>query len=624
VKPSRGGKKQPCFYLDGKAIKGRKKTTMFLFRWLWKNMAGYRRRYIIAVVMAFFTQLMLICNPFIMRIVIETFISGENASYNLATRQNLLFFLIGLTIVIGLARTAIQYTVHMIHEVCSQGTVYRIRSHLFNNMQAQDADFYDFYRTGDIMTRLSGDVEMIRHVTAWSFRAMFESIVCFLVVTVFYFTINPYMALCMIGLTPVILGVSVLFNKKVGPMFGDLRERLSELNTAAEENISGNRVVKAFAAEDFEVERFRESNQKYASQGKKTSIYWWKFFLPMEMVSQAVFAVHLIAGGLFAISGAITMGDYMAFSMLSWAVSGPMSTLGYIISDLKRFSASANKIIEVYYSKSKIADRCDAVVIKDRIKGDIEFRNVYFSYSGVGRDDSARRSHVLNNISFKIKAGQTVAIMGETGSGKTTLVNLIARIYDVSKGEILVDGYDVRMLKLKQLRSAVGIAAQEVLLYSDSIDGNIAFGINKWVSQELDAAYTIKTVQDCAKLADAHEFIVKTSDGYDTIIGERGVGLSGGQKQRIALARALAVKPSVLILDDTTSAVDCETERHIQESLRNLDFECTKIIIAARISSAKDADMIIVLHNGEITEMGSHDELIGNNGYYKQVYDLQS
>jgi ATP-binding cassette subfamily B protein len=447
---------------------------------------------------------------------------------------------------------------------------------------------------------------MLRHTTAWSFRALFESIVCFLTVSIFYFTIHPTMAVCMIGLTPLILVIAIMFNKRVGPLFGEQRERLSELNTAAEENISGNRVVKAFAAEDYEIERFRKFNEKYAKQSKKTSITWWKYFLPMETVSQAVFAVHLIAGGLFAINGAISMGDYLAFSMLAWAVSAPLSTLGYVISDLKRFSASAGKIVEVYYSRSRIADRNDAISLKERIKGDIEFRDVSFSFS---------KNKVLHDINFKIKAGQTVAIMGETGSGKTTLVNLIPRIYDVTKGKILIDGRNIRMLKLKSLRSSIGIATQEVLLYSDTIEANIAFA---------DSESDFESVCNYAKKADAHEFIEKTVQGYDTVVGERGVGLSGGQKQRIALARALAVRPSILILDDTTSAVDSETESHIQESLRNLDFQCTKIIIAARISSAKNADVIIVLKDGKIAETGTHDELVKGDGYYRQVYELQS
>ncbi|MCL1903257.1 MAG: ABC transporter ATP-binding protein/permease [Oscillospiraceae bacterium] len=565
--------------------------------------------------MVMFAQTLLIFNPFIMRILINTFIVSEKALENLQTKTNLLFMLVGLTVAANLIRTGFRYLSDMLLETCSQGAVYRIRAHLFNSMQSQAADFYDLYRTGDIMTRLSGDIEMVRHTTAWSFKTMFENIVCFLAVSVFYFSINVYMALCMLAITPLILVFSTMFHKKVGPLYGELRERLSELNTSAEENISGNRVVKAFAAEEFEISRFGNTNREYASQSKKTAIAWWRFFLPMETTSQAILAVHLVAGGLFAINGVITMGDYMAFSMLSWALSMPMSMLGYVISDLKRFSASANKIIEVYYGRSKIVDRADAVKLNQKICGDIEFKNVSFTYN-VEKDKP-----ILSDISFTVKSGQTVAIMGETGAGKTTLVNLIPRVYDVTKGEILVDGYNIRMLKLSDLRASIGIATQEVLLFSDTIENNIAYGIDAelW---ENNTDLTTKTVRDCAKMSDAHEFILNTADGYDTIVGERGVGLSGGQKQRIALARALAVNPSILILDDTTSAVDSETEKHIQESLRSLS--CTKIIIAARISSVKDADLIIVMQNGRITETGTHDELINQNGYYKEVYDLQS
>ncbi|MCL1881412.1 MAG: ABC transporter ATP-binding protein/permease [Oscillospiraceae bacterium] len=582
-------------------------------------MQGYRRKCIIGLVLACVAQIMLIFNPFIMRIVIDTFISAENAAENLATQRNLLFILIGLTLIINLGRTGLQYTVQMLFESCSQGTVYRIRKHLFENMQKQDQDFYDLHRTGDIMTRLSGDIDMLRHTTAWSLRTMFENIVCFTAVSVFYFTINPFMALCMLVLTPLIFVFSIVFQKKVGPLFGKLRDSLSELNTAAEENISGNRVVKAFAAEDYEKERFSKANKKYAEQSKETSIVWWKFFLPMETTSQAIFAVHLLSGGLFAIYDPnFTMGDYMAFSMLAWALSMPLSTLGHVINDLKRFSASATKIIEVYYSRPKIVDRSDAVKLTQPIKGEIEFQNVSFAYPSGGEKGKAGIP-VLKDISFKIDAGETVAIMGETGSGKSTLINLIPRLYDVTKGKILIDGHNIRMLKLKDLRSSIGTATQEVLLYSDSIEGNIAFGID---DSNLSEEQLGETVREYAKMAAAHNFILNTSDEYNTIVGERGVGLSGGQKQRIALARALAVNPGILILDDTTSAVDSETESHIQESLRKLD-NCTKIIICARISSAKDADKIIVLQNGEIAEMGSHDELVQNGGYYSEVYELQ-
>jgi len=585
---------------------------MFLIRWLWKNLEGYRFRYITAMLMSVISQVMFVGNPIIMKIVIDTYVSGEHAAENLALHKDRFIFLIAMTVIVNLARTGIQYGGIMLYEVSSQGALYRVRKYLFDNIQKQDAGFYGYYRTGDIMTRLSGDLDMVRHSLAWIIRGLLECAVCFLSAAVYFMTLDVPMALCLMALTPIVFVISFMFRKKVGPMYGDLRDRLSDLNTAAEENISGNRVVKAFASEDFEKSKFDGYNSDYSRANKKTALLWLKFFLPIETCSQAVQAVHLIAGGIFVIMGRLTLGDYMAFSMLIWTMTGPMSTIGNMINDLQRFTASAYKIIEIYYSRSRITDRADAVEVYGRFKGDVEFRNVSFGYGGYG---TCGEENVLTDISFTVKAGQTVAIMGETGSGKTTLVNLIPRIYDVTKGEVLVDGHNVRMLKLNQLRSGIGMATQEVLLYSDTIEGNIAFG---------DSEMSFDDVKKCALAADADGFIEKTADGYDTIIGERGVGLSGGQKQRVALARALAIKPSILILDDTTSAVDLETEKHIQESLRNLDFPCTKIIIAARISSVKDADCVIVLKDGKIAEKGTHDELIKQDGYYREVYELQS
>ncbi|MCL2698642.1 MAG: ABC transporter ATP-binding protein/permease, partial [Oscillospiraceae bacterium] len=398
------------------------------------------------------------------------------------------------------------------------------------------------------------------------------------------------------------------FSKKIKPMFINLRERLSQLNTAAEENISGNRVIKAFAREDYEITRFGEKNEEYKEANQSAALMWMKFFPFLESSYGAMMTIQVLVGGIFTISGRLTLGELSVFLSLIWAMSFPIQRLGMLINDLQRFTASANKIIEVYYNRPKIATRADAVSLGGRIKGKIEFKNVSFKYG---------KKQALSDISFTIEAGQTIAVMGETGSGKTTLVNLIPRIHDVDpkSGTIEVDGINIRMMKLHELRGGIGMATQEVLLYSDTAEGCIAFGNIEMPFEEVVA---------CAEKADAHGFISAMYEGYDTIIGERGVGISGGQKQRIALARALAIKPSILILDDTTSAVDLETERHIQESLANFDFPCTKIIIAQRISSAKDADRIIVLKDGRISEMGTHAQLVKNNGYYKEIYDLQS
>ena len=578
---------------------------MFLLRWLWSNMTGYKGRYILALFLSVICQIMFLVTPMMSQQIVDTFITPDNAMEVIQTQSALLWWMVGIMVGFTFLRTCTQYGTNMLYEVTSQAIVYRVRKRLYDNINEQDATFYDRFRTGDVMTRMTGDIDMVRHSVAWIIRTVIESATLFIASIIYFFSMDWLTAICLIALTPLIFGVSFFFKKKVRPMYVNLRERLSQMNTAAEENISGNRVVKAFAREDYEIGRFDEKSVEYSTANKSAALAWLDFYPIIEITAQALSVIQLVLGGLFCISGRITVGEFTAFSGLIWTLSNPMRNIGTIINDFQRFTASANKIIEVYYGKSKIADREDAIDLTERIKGGIEFRNVAFSYGN---------TQILHDINLKINPGETVAIMGPTGSGKTTLVELIARVYDVNEGEVLVDGNNVRMLKLHQLRGSIGMATQDVLLYSDTIDGNIAFG-NTSMSEE--------EVIQCAEYADADGFIQKLSEGYETIVGERGVGLSGGQKQRIALARALAVKPAILILDDTTSAVDLETETHIQESLRNLDFPCTKIIIAQRISSAKDADKIVILQNGTIADIGTHGELTQREGYYREVYELQ-
>lgn len=580
---------------------------MFQLKWIWKNLKGYRAMYITALFITVFVRTLYLTTPIFSQKIVDTFLTGENATHNLETRKDYLVWLLVMMIASTLFRTVLQYIQNMCYEKSTQGMVYKVRNHLFKTVQNQDMEYYNKYRTGDIMTRLTGDLDMVRHCMAWIIKTIVECVVLFGATSVYFFIVNWKMAICLLVLTPFIFLVTNIFKKKVKPMYVDLRERLSQMNTAAQENISGNRVVKAFAREDYEIDKFQQRNESYSEANKKASLMWLKFSPIVDGLAESLQVVMILVGGIFLINDMMTMGEYVAFSGLIWTLSNPMRQFGMVINDLQRFTASLQKIIEVYYSKPSIVDKENAKDIKGRLKGDIEFKNVSFSYGD---------KEVLHDISFKIKSGETVAIMGETGSGKTTLINLIPRFYDVSKGEVLVDGENVKNYKLKALRGDIGMATQDVLLYSDTIDGNIAYGDSDMPESE---------VKKCAVDAAADEFISSLEDGYNTIIGERGVGLSGGQKQRISLARALAIKPSVLILDDTTSAVDMETEAHIQNSLKNLDFDCTKIIIAQRISSTKDADKIIILQNGKITEMGTHDELLKNkNGYYHEVFTLQN
>jgi len=405
--------------------------------------------------------------------------------------------------------------------------------------------------------------------------------------------------------TPVIFALTYAFSKQVHPLYVDLRERLSQLNTCAQENISGNRVVKAFAREDYEIDRFDGKNAEYKKANTKASLLWLKYSPYIDGLSQALSIAVLLVGGAFLISGRITIGTFTLFNSLTWTLTNPMRMLGMHLNDLQRFFASANKVIELYYAKSTIVSRQDAKKVTSRVRGEVEFQGVDLALHGLS---------VLSHVDLHIQPGETVAIMGPTGSGKTSLVNLIPRFADVTNGAVLIDGVPVGQYDLHDLRRSIGIATQDVFLFSDTVDGNIAYG---------DTSLSEEEVRRYAKMADV-DFVENLPDGFDTLIGERGTGLSGGQKQRIALARALAVKPSILILDDTTSAVDLETEKYIQDQLAHLDFPCTKIIVAQRISTTKRADKIVILDKGRVVDVGTHQELSQRPGYYREVFLLQN
>lgn len=577
------------------------------FRWIWENMKGRRVLYIIALLGTVVYNILQITVPHFSGRIIDEFFSGENALQNLTEHKDVLWGLIIAMIGLTILRAIIVYLDCMAYEHVSQTVLYRIRNFLFNKIERQDMTFYSFYRTGDLMTRLTGDLDAVRHNVAWVIRMLIETVSLALVTSCYMIYLNPKVGLSLVGIAPIILIITMVFRKKVGPMHTKLRAKLATMNTAAQENISGNRVVKAFASEEYEIQKFDECNSDFRDTNKKTQLLWIKFFPYVEMAANMLPAVLLLTGGIFLIKGEMTMGNYVSYTGMTWALAVPMRMLGNILNEFQRFSSAADKIMEVYYSEPEIKDADDAIDVKERIKGKIEFRNVSFTYED-GKEP------ILKDISLTINPGETIAIMGETGCGKTSLIQLIPRFYDTTEGEVLVDDVNVKKYKLEQLRRSIGLATQDVLLYSDTIDGNIAYG---------DLDLPKEDVEKYASIAQASEFINEMPEGYDTVVGERGVGLSGGQKQRISLARALAVKPSILILDDTTSAVDMETEKLIQKSLSELDNDCTKIIIAQRISSTKNADKIIVIKDGKIEEMGTHKELIARKGYYLDLVMLQ-
>ena len=557
----------------------------------------YRAAQIVALILSAITSTMLLINPFLSKLLVDEVIMPQNA-------DPLLPLLFGM-LAVQAVRLGMRYVMIVLLERSSQKLIVNLRARLFTVLQYQEMRFFDRNRTGDLMTRLSADLDWCRHFTAALEYQVIDSVFMFASTLAMFFAVSWKLTLALLAVTPLLMLITKLYSKKVHPLFVGMRDRLSDMNTAAQENIAGNRVVKAFAREDYERARFHAKNKDYRDANLDINKMWLSFFPFIELLANAMTLITIFLGGAFIIWGEITAGDLMIFTSLAWALANPMRNLGTLINDLQRFSASAAKIIEVYYSRPLIVDRADAVE-HDHMDGHIEFKNVCFKYG---------KTPVLDDISFEVKPGQTLAIMGPTGSGKTTLINLIARFYDVDGGEILVDGCNVRLWKLQELRRHIGTATQEVFLFSDTVEGNVAFG---------DPDLSEVEARDFARRAAADEFVVKMPEGYDTIVGERGVGLSGGQKQRIALARAMAVRPSVLILDDTTSAVDLETEKYIQQQLRELPFPCTKIIIAQRISSVKDADLILVLENGKITERGTHEELLKNRGYYWETYALQN
>ncbi|MCI8441686.1 MAG: ABC transporter ATP-binding protein [Provencibacterium sp.] len=565
--------------------------------WIWENLQGYRKRYILGFILAVIFPLTSLINPNFSRMLIDRVLVGGETELLVP----LVVTMIGVTFV----RMLIGYAMMGLFEVSSQGLVYNLRLKLYKHLQELDMSFYDRYRTGDLMTTLTSDVDMVRHNVNYVFRTFVSSTLMFLAATVYFLSINVKFTLVLIAVTPFILIVSRRYLKKVRHVYVELRERLSLLNTDAQENIEGNRVVKAFANEQYEIEKFEKKNQDFHDQNLAASYMWLRFYPWIETLSQSMTITIMLFGGIFLIRGELTSGEFLAFSSLSWAVCDPFRQLGDLLNNLQRFFASAGKIIEIQSVDPKISSKPNAKTSDHPLCGEVEFRNVSYRFSG---------QPVLENISFHIKPGETVAFMGETGCGKTTIINLLSRFYDVSKGAIWVDGVDVRDWDLKTLRSNIGMATQDVFLFSDTVDGNIAYG---------DPDLPDEQVRWCAGAA-AAQFIEGMSEGYDTIIGERGVGLSGGQKQRIALARALALSPPILILDDTTSAVDMETEKYIQQQLENLPFPCTKIIIAQRISSVKKADHIFVLKNHQIVESGTHRELIEKRGYYYDIYRIQS
>ena len=569
---------------------------MTAFEWFYSFLRKHNRKMFFGLVLVTIISILAIVKPIVSGAIVDDVIT--------AGQYDLLPWLIALLILITIIRGVLRYWSQVIFETCSQDVLYSMRDTVYRKLLQEDFAFYNKKRTGDLLSRQTGDMDAIRHFVAFVIYQVYENVFLFFFALIMIFTVSWQLALCMCIILPFAAAVTFSQTKDGRPRFQHIREQFSSLNTFVQENVSGNRVVKAFSKEDYEIQKFNKENDAYRDAELAAAEIWTKYVPLFEFLSNMLTVILMLVGSIMVIRGSMTLGNYVTINGYLWMLMNPLRQIGWRINDIQRFTTSVEKIYATY-SEEPDVKRPVSGIGKKRLNGDVEFRNV--SYSADDED-------IIQNVSFHIKSGQTVGILGSTGSGKSTIMNLLCRFYDVTDGEVLVDGINVKDLDLYNLRANIGMAMQDVFLFSDTVEGNIAYSRPDCPFEE---------VQKAAIMADADAFIQAMPDGYDTIVGERGVGLSGGQKQRISLARALLKEPSILILDDTTSAVDMETESYIQKQLSSIDHQCTIFVVAYRISSIKDSDVILVLNNGHIVEQGTHDELLAKNGYYATVFRHQ-
>lgn len=581
---------------------------------LWRFVRRYTVGYLIAFLAMVFSTLLDMVFPIVMQHIVDDVLIARN--------MQIFKFLLLAVLAVGIGRFLCQYIKEFLCDFCGSKIASEVRINLFQKIQSLSANFFDGINSGELMSRVKDDVDRIWDISAYMGILIAEVIVR--VVSTVYFMVKINWVLAIFPIIGMFCSgaIAVFMEKKLDCLYGNLAQKNSELNNTAAENLAGVRTVKAFAREGFEIAKFHKHNQKYYELNIDLSRVFVKYNPLIQVIARSMNVLIMLLGGLMVIKGNpfgknLTVGELMALFSYVANMIWPMEMLGWLTNGLSSAKASVKRINKIYAEHPAIQDSSliesspieddlkSALFTADDLCGDISFENVSYS-SG--------EQLVLKNVTFDIKAGQTLGIMGSTGSGKTTIINLLKRMYDVTSGCIKIDGIDIRELPLPVLRRSIACVMQDIFLFSDTIDGNIRLG-----SKE-----TMTTQQVRLALEQSHsaEFVNKMEYKEQTVIGERGVGLSGGQKQRITIARALARKTPVLVLDDSTSALDTETEQEIQGVLAELS-GMTKIIIAHRISAVRKADKIIVLDKGQIVEEGTHEQLLAKNGLYKETYDSQ-
>ena len=582
------------------------------FSWVWSYVRKYRFGMAAGLFLSVCVAAMNMVNPLVTGNIVDKVIKGG--------QHELLFKSIFVMLGVVVGKSLFRYSYQVIFEHCSQNVILKMREDLYAHIQSLDFSWYDNAPSGNVMTLLTSDLDKVRHFVAWVLYQILENSLIYIFSIITLASINWKLTLAFLVIAPPVLFLVRKFKLHIRPAHMKVRDQFAVLNTRVGENIEGNRVVKAFVREDYETGRFEKENEGYRDVSIANADMRVRFMPWIDALCQVLPVILILFGGYLVINDEMTIGQLVTFSGLIWAFIQPINMFGTLVDNTQNFGASADRLFELWKVQSKIKSPVNlensynykkeellkASEKKSDIEGRVEFRNVCFSYN---------ETPVIKNMSFAIEPGTTVGILGPTGSGKSTIANLMCRYYDADSGEVLIDGKNVKDYNLQELRRNVGITMQEAFLFSDTVEGNIAFAKPEAGFEEVEAA---------AELARVKEFIGDLTEGYDTIVGERGVGLSGGQKQRIALARLFLADPKIMILDDTTSAVDNDTEYKIRKSIKSRSQGHTAFIISHRVSSFENCDVILVIQNGQIVDKGSHKELISRDGYYHDVWLEQS